>query len=496
MSQISQSMSQALVKAAASVTAREPFAVVFARALTESDLPPALQPQSLLDFWHSRSPGSAVGGMRYRWDITHEHIASPDYAGRSADWKAWRAREQPVLERGAERFEQRLCLPILIAESCELLAELAVGGSHPLAADLLEESESLFRKDCAHYASASHAWSDTFALFNLVRRPRTLQRLHPFAIAIAGSYAAVARHTDGLVPGTRFPFHQVPMVSTTAQLAAGLIALGQDLPLAARLVEHVLAAQRDNGGWGDEEGATDVLTSFVSADLLAHVVPGFDPADSAGFFADNLGQDGLWRALGPEAPWLSWELDGWRERARLPFAERFRWPHLPVGHRDHKTGLPFYAYFSNLAEFFVALPGLAEADTELCFLDLIGFRAFNNQFGQQLGDEVLAAFAAGLDEVSAARAIRDGGDEFLLVGAPSGVGLGERLRTKLESWPNKFRSLFGDTAPPVTARVLIATTKGAKLRAARQLLGRAVGDLKDAAADWEGGVWRELGHLE
>jgi hypothetical protein len=55
------------------------------------------------------------------------------------------------------------------------------------------------------------------------------------AVAIAACYAALDRSEDGAVLGIRFPFHEKPLVSATAYLAMGLLGLGMELELAARL---------------------------------------------------------------------------------------------------------------------------------------------------------------------------------------------------------------------------------------------------------------------
>jgi GGDEF domain-containing protein len=161
------------------------------------------------------------------------------------------------------------------------------------------------------------------------------------------------------------------------------------------------------------------------------------------------------------------------------FADRFRWPHAPAANRDHKTRLPFYAWFDLLARLFAALPGLATAETEVAFLDLAGFRAFNNAHGQDAGDAVLAAFAAELARLDAASAIRDGGDEFVVLGAPARTGLARDLQAFRRAWPGLFRARFGADAPTVAARILVTRTRGASLRQARETLGRTIGTLKN-----------------
>jgi diguanylate cyclase (GGDEF)-like protein len=118
----------------------------------------------------------------------------------------------------------------------------------------------------------------------------------------------------------------------------------------------------------------------------------------------------------------------WLEAAQRPFCERFAFPALGPGDRDRKTGLASFAYFDDLVRLFCATRELAESAVDLAFLDLAGFRAFNNTHGQDAGDAVLAELAAALLEVPAARVIRDGGDEFLVVSAPTRAPLADALR--------------------------------------------------------------------
>ena len=68
-----------------------------------------------------------------------------------------------------------------------------------------------------------------------------------------------------------------------------------------------------------------------------------------------------------------------------PFAKRFRFPRAQPDNLDRKTGLPSFAYFAELSRLFGEMPGLARAKVELGFIDLIGFRAFNNRYGQAQG---------------------------------------------------------------------------------------------------------------
>jgi GGDEF domain-containing protein len=471
---------RAVLRASEGTSAVEPLAGALVRARTAFGQPANLTP--LLEWWHSRAPGNPRGDMRYRWELTHKRgVPMPAYASSELDWHAWREFDEPLVRRDPFEVEARLLTPVILTENCELLGEAqeAPGELAELAQSLLEEAGPVLRRDFAGFVQAGDPWQDTFALFRLVRRPHALALLHPLAVAIATCYAAGNR---GPVLGTRYPVHQQPLVSASAQLAAGLLALGSDLELVAELVEFVKSSRSRAGGWGDAGAPDDPLTTWVAADLLLSVDPSFDPAATARLLASMQHDDGFWRGLGPDAPWLTFEIVTWLLQMRRPFAQRFRWPFLPAANRDRKTGLPFYAYFADLARLFAALPGLADTTAEIAFIDLAGFRAFNNRYGQDRGDDVLAEFARELDALPGARAIRDGGDEFLLIGAPRSTGLAAELESFRRSWPNRFAETFGADVPPVVPRILVGATRGTSLPRAREHLGREIGALKSAAA--------------
>jgi GGDEF domain-containing protein len=448
-------------------------------------------------YWGSRSPGTIGSDSRYRWELLAERTKGQPWCPPRGQWRAWRPRDQQLLEREPDVVEKRVVVPIAIAEQCALLDALAEGDD-PAAEEarrLLDESEPIFRTDLASYVRASHAWTDTFALFCLCRQPAALERLQPFAIAIAACYAPAAKRDGGKVLGARFPFHGRPLTSASAYLASGLLALGSDLSLVASLSEFVASSQRDSGGFGDDDEPDDVMTTLAAADLLAHVDPAFDPEPAAVALESFQTEEGWFRALGPEAPWLTDAVVSWLDATSLPFAARFRWPHLLRANRDKKTGLPFYAYFTDLARLFGELPGIAASRCPLAFLDLVGFREFNNAFGQDMGDAVLAAFAEELGTLPECTVIRDGGDEFLVVGAPTGTALGDAVEALRRRWPGSFERRFGRDAPPVASRVLVAHAAGRDLLAAREHLGRAVGELKHVDVDARLGIQRDLGPL-
>jgi diguanylate cyclase (GGDEF)-like protein len=403
----------------------------------------------------------------------------PRYAPSEKAWTAWRSGDQRALDRDPFELERRLLLPIILADTFEALLR----SDDPRAKALLDEASPIARRDVARYIAVTDAWEDTFALWCIVRMPRVLDHLHSLAVALAVSYAAGA---NGPVCGLRFPYYETPLASASAQLGSALLALGLDLDVAATLSRFVAGERRPSGGWGDDPDHEDPLTTLVAADLLARTDPSFDLAPTLRYFATTQGADGLWRALGPDAPWLTAEIVALVRAAGRPFAARFRWPHC--SHIDHKTGAPFFAHFVDVANLLASAPGLAAAPIELAFIDLIGFRAFNNRYGQDAGDDVLARFAAELRTIPSARAVRDGGDEFLVIGAPTREPLEADVRAFMTAWKSAFHRHFGADVPAVIPRVAVGRASGGELRALRQDLGRRITALKELAAVPETGI--------
>jgi GGDEF domain-containing protein len=483
---------RALLGSLFDVTPMEPFTATILRARRARGA--AVDVRPLLSQWDEAHPGSAIGALRYRWVLTHQHVDLPRWAGPPASWTPWRPAERAVMGDPFE-FESRLSIPAIVTDCGELLAELQAAPDAELAGrarERLAEAEPVMRREFATFVKGAHAWSDTFALWCLVRRPLLFERLYPLALAIATCYAATAHEEGGIVRGTRFPFHEAPQASASAQLACALLAIGEDLPLIAPLAAFVAGERRAGGGWGDAGGPDDLLTTLVAFELLLQIDPSFDPAPTVAFLSAQQKDDGTWCCYGPEVPWLTAAVADALALAGRPFAARFRWPHLPAANRDHKTRLPFYAWFDLLARLFASLPSLAASETELGFIDLAGFRAFNNAHGQDAGDAVLAAFAGALSGVDAAAAIRDGGDEFLLVGAPARGGLSRDLDSFRRAWPAAFRARFGADVPPVAPRILVTKTRGGDLRAAREVLGRTIASLKDREKPGPEGVLVEV----
>jgi len=468
----------------------DPFAAAHERVAAERGEPS--RARALFQHWNTRAAGSPRGDMRYRWELTHRRgVPLPRFSASAKGWTAWRPAEQALLERDPFELEERLSLPIALAENTDLLARESFSGDE-LAAELLREALPVIRRDYAGFVQALDPWRDTFALWCLTRRERALGLLHPLALAIATCYAAGAE--AGVVRGLRFPFHEQPLASASAQLASSLLTLGMELDLAAALVAFVRDQQRESGSWGDADEPSDLLTTWVAAELLERVDPSFDFSRTAAELERMRGGSALWRALGPEALWLSAEVARSLDEASASFPRRFRWPFVQSANLDRKTGLPFFAYFADVARLFEKLEGLAAADVELGFIDLVGFRVFNNTYGQERGDDVLAAFARALETLPSSRAIRDGGDEFIVLSAPTRRGLAGDLDAFRQSWPRVFQTHFGADVPPVAPRIVVGTTPGRRLVAARETLGRRIGDLKGVEIGEEG-LLVELGAI-
>lgn len=435
-------------------------------------------PLPLLREWGSRAR-SQVGRLRYRWTID----TWPSFGiGARETWTAWRPRDIEKLAEDRPGFEERLITPLVVAEAIEWLSELADddGDAGELARGFLVESRTTARRDAAAYAQENHAWGDTWALWCFARRPHALRLLHPFALAIAEAYAdttiAAGRQA---VHETRFPFAGVPLVSASAQLASGCLALGVHPKLTGTLTGWVESQQQADGGFGDGDASSDVLTTLVAGDLLGRLDPGWDVAPTAEYLASRQDDRGWWRAYGPEGAWLTLEVYRFLERAALPFAERFSWPEIATTSRDRRTGLPRYDYYADLARLCQEVSGLGRASIEVAFLDLAGFGNFNNRHGMAMGDAVLREFSQSLAAMPGLMAIRDGGDEFLALGAPGGSGLVATLDQFRHDWPARLRSRFGDDAR-VAPRILAASTTGVDLVETRDELGRRIANLKTA----------------
>ena len=455
---------------------------LFGAAIALAALPDTGPAEALVAEWFeqlARTSDNPDSPRRYPFPVDTRFAGRPGYVPPVDEWRAWRPSEEEVRLRNPGRFTASLVLPPVLADSIELLDLLASEGDEGAGA-VLGAVLPVARRDFARHAEATHAWSDTWALWQLARRPRALRRLHPFALAVAESYAARAIAAGSVGTGSRFPFHDRPMTSVSAQLAGGLLALGVHPKLTGRLAAWAEGQACDDGAWADAGEPPDPLTTLVAADLLGGLEPGWDPAPTVGWLRARRRADGTVVAMGPEAAWLTLAVEGLESRLARPFPERFRWPQLAVEQRDRRTGLPFLGYLSDLARLFAEVPSLAAAPVEVAFLDLAGFGAWNNAFGMAAGDEVLRFLASELAAVPGAVAVRDGGDEFLLVSAPGGNGLADRVAALRRAFPARFRARFGEAALPVAMRVVTSCVPGAGLEAGRDRLGVEIAGLKAA----------------
>ena len=445
----------------------------------------------LLAAWSSRTPKPVpspaderpvipvFGG--YPWPLSIGPDGErPAYIGPNAGWRAWRPAEEPVRAADPDRFLARLVEPLVITESAEFLELLIAldGPAGDRAQSLLVLALPGIRRSLAAGAAQRHAWADTFALWAVTRRPRLLRRVHPFALAIADGYAATALIDEGVGRGSDAPFRDRALASVSAQLAGGLIALGLRPKLAAALIGFVKRAEDPLGGWGDGGGPVDVLTTLVSAELLSQTDPEFDPRRTADALCAMQGRDGWWRAAGPDAIWTTRAVAELLVRLDTPFADRWHWPQLAIEHRDRRSGLAWGTWLGDLGRLMSEVPGLSRAPIEIAFIDLAGFGAWNTRFGQALGDRVLRSFAQTLAQVPGCVATREGGDEFVVLGSPTATGLEGRIRQACAAWQVRFRTEYGTDLAPVRPRILVTSTTGRGLMAARDALGFAIGTLK------------------
>lgn len=454
-----------------------PFAAAEIRVRRELGLP-VPKHEDILTFWEARQPGSRLGDDRYRWEVSHKRCKPAAYVPKEEEWHLFR----PDLERDGDRVELTLSLPISIAEHALLLDRMAAEGGEIAARARAIEREALplFRRDLASRIATAHPWIDTFTLLCLVRHDRVLEELGPIALAIATSYAALAE--DGFLAGFRYPYHDRPLVSASAQLATGLLRLGVELPVLGKLATFVAGARLPVGAWGDEPTATkhrkeSLLTTLACAELLVRVDPGFDAEPTLRFLEGEQKPTGFFVEYGPELVWLTGQVLSLARVSKLAFAERFSFPHAASVNLDRKTALPSFAYFDDLCQLFAALPSVSATDTDLAFIDLAGFGAFNNSCGQEMGDLVLGEFARAIEELPGARAVRDGGDEFLVIGAPTRTGLEADMDQLRRAWPDRFRARFPGS-PVVSPRVVLVRARSSELRGAREALGKRISDVK------------------
>ena len=450
-------------------------ALRFARSRSER-----VRASQLLAAYDRRSSQSSGADRGLPWTFPeHGGPGSPLYARVSRPAVHWRPRDAERLASDPGGYARWLVEPIAQVQTLELLAELAETANPkgeaaaPIRRELLPQVEARF----ALHVAADDPWRDLFALWQLTSAPHTLNDLWFLATAIAYRYATMARRVAGPVIG-KGPFEGEQLVSASAALGTVLWQLRIYPSLVPELVDHVSDKIRSDGGWGDPGQPTDILTTLAAADLLLGLDPDFDPDRTVSWFAHAQEPEGWWRALDPEVPWLTAAVIDWLDRSTRPFVQRFRWPGALKLDLDRRTQLPTYAWFADLARSIQEVPGLARAEWDIAFVDLAGFGSFNTDNGQAKGDDVIGAFGRALARIPASRAIRDGGDEFILIGAPGDSSLYERLDAFRATWLAEFIQTFGSEPNPVRPRITVSRSLGRELAAGRERLGRRIGDMK------------------
>ena len=396
-----------------------------------------------------------------------------------AEALAWRPREAERIERDPIGFVRRLWTPISLADTFEWLARIAAGRGRAavLADDMIAEAEPRLADELAGWITGHDVWAETFALWVLTRRPRVIALERDLVFAIAARYASRAASDGGVVRGRHFPFHEIPLPSASAHLGAAVAALGVRTELLGPLVGYLLEARRPDGGWGDPEAPTDLLTTLAAADLLAGLEPSFEPSSVIELMCALPPARRGWAIIGPEAPFVAAGVGTYLDRAQQPFAERFHWPQVAPWAIDPHVGIARFDAYLDLARLVATLPGLGAEPVEVAFIDIAGLGEWNNAYGMDAGDELLRWVASRLRTIPLARPYRDGGDEFLVVGAPGRPGLAADVAALFEGWPAAWASAFGD-APVVPPRGVAGRCTGRELVDARGRLSRALGELK------------------
>lgn len=476
---------RALLEAIPKLDLRDPMLPAALRFARDHDHD--ILPSPLLGAWRARMLAAGPPDRGLPWALGFDAAPnSPIYDPADGIGALWRPRERDWLERDATAFGHRLLAPIALAENVDFLADLRGSADASIARtaeEILGELQPRLEADLATAIHGGDPWRDTFAIWLLVRRPEALALLHPIAFAVTTRYGTLASRLAGLVCGIRYPFEAAPLVSANAHLGSALWRLDYRPSLLPGIVAFVAARRNRDGSFADEGQGGDVLTTLAAADLLSTLDPAFDPAPTMAWFAAAQEHHSWWRALDPEVPWLTAEIVEWLEGASRPFSERFRWPAYQRVDLDRKTGIPGYAAFDRLARVFETLPSLASVPVSIAFGDLAGFREFNTAHGQGMGDRVLRSFATALAEIDTSLAIRDGGDEFLVIGAPARDSLVDDLEAFRGRWPSRFAREYGATMGVVAPRLLVADARGAELRATRDRLGRAIAGLKAEVPD-------------
>jgi len=455
------------------LSGRQDEAFLASAALRRADLGHPIDPLPVLEYWADRTPGGPTSSRRYRWSL------GPLQAPRLDHLADWRPGEMERIERDPLRFARRLWTPMILIDTFEWLCRVAAsdGPAATLAGQLVAEAEPRLADELAGWVTGHDPWAETFGLWILARRPRVMALERDLVFAIAARYASRAATQGGVVLGRSYPFHEIGLPSATAHLGAAIAALGVRTELLGAQVGYLLEARRPDGGWGDPDQPTDLLTTLAAADLVAGLEPSFDPGSILGLLETLPPARRGWAVVGPEAPFVAAEVGAYVDRVGRPFPERFRWPQVAPWAIDPHVGIARFDAYLDLGRLFASLPGLGAEPVEVAFVDIAGLGAWNNAHGMDAGDELLRWVAGRLRTVPLSRPYRDGGDEFLLVGAPGRGGLAADVASLFEDWPIAWARTFGD-APVAPPRGVVGTWAGRDVVEARGRLSRALGELK------------------
>jgi GGDEF domain-containing protein len=430
-------------------------------------------PEPLLAILEQAAEGRS--SRRLRWRLPVGRWIDPALLVR------WRPAEIEATRRDPTAHANRLWLPAVLVDQLAWLEELAAGPDPRLAARaraIADEALPAIEDVVAGSVGGSDTWADTFLLWSFARNRPALRPLRGLVVALAARYAARAGRTAGIARGRSFPWFDVPMASSTAHLATASATLGEGMQLVDAQLAWLRAERRPDGGWGDRRQPSDILSTLAAARLFGAIDPGFNPLSVVEPLRSMVAGNGAHPCLiGPEWPWLTAELAAYLDWAAHTFTERFQWPNVADSAMDPKVGVPRYEGYLLLADLFDRVPALGRGTVDVAFVDLANFGKWNGDHGQDAGDRLLALLTHQPQTVPRSRTYRDGGDEFLVVGAPQTDDLETGLRDLCTRWPKISREAFR-SMPVVPIRGVIKRVAANDLREGRATLGLAIGPLK------------------
>lgn len=445
-----------------------------AKAMASTAAGIARDPTAAITLRHARSRG-----VRTQWAIVLRHWARVRQTEDVLPGIPWHASPE---DRRFEEDSRGLLVPLADVNALELVADLASdnGSGIELAARLESAWVDELQAELALFATGQDPERDLLAVRELVAAPRSLDLSWLLAAAIAFRYGQRCRGNGGILVSAA----STPMTLANACLALVLWRLRVYPTIVPQLLSSTSIAADNAGAWLGDDGEMDLLTTIVAAEVLSTLDPDFDPWPTTAALLRRQRPSGTWHDDRVPDVWLTREVVAWLRSVSRPFSERFRWPGVTLLDRDRRTGLPTPGYFVDLERAVTQVAGLRGSTMDLAFVDLAGFGKFNNGFGQAKGDEVIAAFGRALDRVELTQTVRDGGDEFVVMGPPGRRGLTERMSKFGRDWAAEFRDRFGTNVDAVAPRIVVAEGQPASgLAAVRERLGRSIAEAKRAAVD-------------